>query len=184
MILLRLFSNGLIVFALTTSSMAITIPWFQRRPQPQLQPSSWKLVGFIEPSSPRALLQELCDAGTLTAALTGVVEENRYGVLTNACDPYPRPEDFMVVVHAPGDPHLPFETVPKVSHSIYLLSVCRSKLYHLVSFQSCSSDIEDQYTTNTSSPRLTKKSWIMDSNLPRMPFYSTEHRVLDWMYRC
>ncbi|GAV99615.1 hypothetical protein LENED_001083 [Lentinula edodes] len=94
--------------------MAITIPWFQRRPQPQLQPSSWKLVGFIEPSSPRALLQELCDAGTLTAALTGVVEENRYGVLTNACDPYPRPEDFMVVVHAPGDPHLPFETVPKL----------------------------------------------------------------------
>ncbi|KAJ3891401.1 hypothetical protein GG344DRAFT_76930 [Lentinula edodes] len=94
--------------------MARTIPCCQRRPQPQLQPSSWKLVGFIEPSSPRALLQELCNAGTLTAALTGAVEENRYGVLINACDIFPRPEDLMVMVYAPDDQHLPLKTVPKL----------------------------------------------------------------------
>ncbi|KAJ3885067.1 hypothetical protein GG344DRAFT_70847 [Lentinula edodes] len=103
MILFSLFSN-IFAFALITSSTAVTLPL---RPmtqpqttQPSAQSSSKQVVGFLQKPT-QALFEELNTAGTLTAALTQAVEENRYGVLDNNCGIQRHPTELICAIYAP-----------------------------------------------------------------------------------
>ncbi|KAJ3927738.1 MAG: hypothetical protein NXY57DRAFT_1024130 [Lentinula lateritia] len=112
MILFCLFSN-IFAFALITSSMAVNLPLRpMTQPQttrPSAQSSSQTVVGFLQtPTS--ALSRELNTAGTLTAALTRAVEENRYGRLQNECGVLHEPTEIICVIYAPT---AAIEQVPK-----------------------------------------------------------------------